>query len=125
MFGSLAEQHMFRQFGLDINQTKPAKERNMQTIENQLDAEEANDRYQVFVTNIKWNLKSKVHGSKPNRNQEFPEHMSLDIPASVLVEIKKNKKNANDIIETFCYNLLTRKYGKEVSFCQIWLPFES
>lgn len=84
---------------------------------------EIENEYQVIVANIFWNSKSKGFGRKDNK-VELPTQMSLNIPTSVLNEANKSKNNFNDIIEQFCYNLLTRKYGKEVSSCQIWLPFD-
>lgn len=82
------------------------------------------DGYQVIVANIFWNSKSKTNSRKENKD-ELPTQMSLNIPDQVLKEANKNKNNFNDIVEQFCYNLLTRKYGKEVTSCQIWLPFEN
>ena len=78
--------------------------------------------YQVIVANIYWN--SKPIGRKTNDKEELPEQMSLTIPEQVLQQANKSKNNFNDIVEQFCYNLLTRKYGHEVNSCQIWLPFE-
>ena len=86
--------------------------------------ENNNDGYQVIVANIYWNSKSKVFNGKKNGNAELPTQMSLNIPDQVLEQAKKSKNNFNDIVEQFCYNLLTRKYNKEVNSCQIWLPLE-
>ena len=63
--------------------------------------------------------------SKKDNGTELPTQMSLTIPDQVLQQARKVKNNFNDIIEQFCYNLLSRKYGKEVTSCQIWLPFET
>lgn len=83
--------------------------------------ETTEEKYIVFVCNIHWNPKPVFN--KKN-NEKLPDQMSLDIPNQVLVQANKNKKNFNDIVETFCYNLLTKKYNHEVYNCQIWLPLE-
>lgn len=85
---------------------------------------ENSDEYQVIVANIFWNHKSRTNSKKDN-GTELPAQMSLTIPDQVLQQARKVKNNFNDIIEQFCYNLLSRKYGKEVTSCQIWLPFET
>lgn len=88
-----------------------------------LEENENSNEYQVIVANIFWNHKSRTNSRKDN-GTELPTQMSLNIPDQVLIQARKAKNNFNDIIEQFCYNLLTRKYGKEVTSCQIWLPFE-
>lgn len=87
----------------------------MENTENNADA------YQVIVCNIAWSNKATTAYAKKTNKAELPAQMSLDIPKSVLAEANKSKC-FNDVIETFCYNLLTRKYGHEVNSCQIWLP---
>lgn len=84
--------------------------------------ENTEQQYVVFVCNIHWD--SKTIYNKKNTKEELPSQMSFDIPSSVLVQANKNKKDFNDIIETFCYNLLAKKYNHEVYNCQIWLPLE-
>lgn len=81
-------------------------------------------RYQVFCCNIYWNSKSSDYRGRKIRYNELPTQMSIDIPESVLNQANKNKESFNEIIEQFCYNLLTRKNGYEVNSCQIWLPLE-
>ena len=85
---------------------------------------ENTNEYQVIVANIFWNHKSHTNSKKVADN-DLPTQMSLNIPDQVLNQAKKASNNFNDIIEQFCYNLLSRKYGKEVTSCQIWLPFET
>lgn len=83
---------------------------------------EVEDGYQVIVTNIKWNSNARSAMAKRQSKDDLPEYMSLDIPNGVLVEIKKKPSEENNIIEQFVYNLLYRKFGREVNYCQIWLP---
>jgi hypothetical protein len=79
--------------------------------------------FQILVTNIFWNVKS-FKPTKTNKNPEFEEQITLDVPEGVLKEAEKKGNMFNDIIEQFVYNLLYRKYGCEVNRCQIWLPLE-
>ena len=79
--------------------------------------------YQVLVCNIHWGSKAQIAGVKRVQS-DLPEQMSLDIPESVLKQANKNKPSFNDIIEQFVYNLLTKKFGREVNCCQIWLPLD-
>lgn len=81
------------------------------------------NQYQVLVTNIMWNKHSFVP-TRSNKNPEFPDQLTIDIPTRVLNEAKKKKNVFNDIVEQFIYNLLYRKHNCEVNRCQIWLPLE-
>ena len=83
--------------------------------------EEEEFKYQVFVCNITWNLASQ---DRRRRHDECPTQMTLDIPEQILAQANKSKSQFNDIIEQFVYNILTRRFGCEVSHCQIWLPLE-
>ena len=83
-----------------------------------LDAQNSEHGYQVIVCNIKYGgkvLNNKIH--------EKPDITVLDIPEDIL-KTKKNDQKFKDNIETFVYKTISRKYGKEVSYCQIWLPEE-
>lgn len=71
---------------------------------------------QAIITNIKYG--GKVLNEKI---KERPDFAVLDIPEGIWKTID-NKKKFEDNVESLCYNTLTRKYGKEVTFCQIWLP---
>lgn len=87
----------------------------------------ASSPYQVYVNDINWSEKpisSNYQGKKDHRFQGFlPKELTFDIPANVIEQTVKNPKDANDIIETFIYNTLTRKFMHEVMNCQIWLLF--
>ena len=81
------------------------------------------NRYQVLCCNIHWDNRARSAQSKRmHRPEDLPSQMAIDIPDSVLAQANKNGNNFNDIIEQFCYNLLTRKYGYEMNSCQVWLP---
>ena len=85
---------------------------------------EEETRYQVLCCNIHWDNKVRNAIDKRISQEDLPTQMAIDIPDSVLNQANKAKNNFNDIIEQFCYNLLTRKYGREVNTCQVWLPLE-
>lgn len=72
--------------------------------------------YQVIITNIKYG--GNVIN---NKIKEKPELAVLDIPEGILKNKNDNQKFM-DNVESFCYNTLSRKYGREISYCQIWLP---
>lgn len=75
--------------------------------------------YQILVCNIHWDSKSALRKVKVD---ELPVQLALDVPENVLNQASKKNNVFNDIVEQFAYNLLTRKFGCEVSSCQVWLP---
>lgn len=82
---------------------------------------ETNDvGYQVTVTNIKYGRELYS-----NHNKERPEMVTLDVPESLLKVKDRDGDKFRDGVESFAYNTVTRKFGAEVSFCQVWLPLES
>ena len=85
---------------------------------------EENHGYQVLVCNIAWGSKVHSGAAKKINQSEMSSQISLDIPEAVLQQANKNKANFNDIVEQFVYNLLYKKFGREVNHCQIWLPLE-
>lgn len=84
--------------------------------------------YPVYVTDITWN--SNTIGSyrskyeKHENAKDLPKQLMLDLQESVFVQANKNKAEFNDVIETFVYNHLTRRFGHEVYHCSIFLPLE-
>lgn len=88
-------------------------------MENEITADVENG---IIITNIKW---WKGHETKNKVNYyDLPESYQISIPNNMLDLYKSNYNAFRDDIETFVYNFLTRKFGIEVSFCQIWLPLE-
>ena len=84
-----------------------------------------NHGYQVMITGIKWD--SKTIGQyyvKHDKAAELPQQFTLDLPENVLAQAKKKMNEFNDVVESFIYNFLTRKFGHEVNRCQVWLPLE-
>ncbi len=88
-------------------------------MENEITAEIENG---IIITNIKW-WKGHEQKNKVNYN-DLPESYQISIPNNMLDQYKNDFNTFKDNIEAFVYNFLTRKFGIEVSFCQIWLPLE-
>ncbi len=76
------------------------------------------DSYQILLTNIKFDLETA-----DRKRREYPETMSLDVPEGIMKNIGNEQKFKEDC-ESFAYNTLTRKFGAECCFCQIWLPMK-
>lgn len=74
-----------------------------------------NNGYQVSVVNIKYGKDLFKH------TKDKPTMVVLDIPESLL-KCKNQDEKFKDGIESFVYNTITKKYGAEVSKCQIWMP---
>ena len=88
-------------------------------MENEITADIENG---IIITNIKW---WKGHETKNKVNYyDLPETYQISIPNNMLDLYKNDYAAFKDSIETFIYSFLTRKFGIEVSFCQIWLPLE-
>lgn len=78
---------------------------------------------QILITNITWNKKA-IH-SHSGKEEELPEQFTLDLPENVVNQANKKGNDYNDVVESFVYNFLTRKFDHEVYSCSIWLPLES
>lgn len=82
-------------------------------------------KYQVLITGIFWsNRTTSQYRNKKDQDVELPTQFTLDLPENILNRANKKQNDFNDVIEEFCYNFLTRKFGREVNRCQIWLPLE-
>lgn len=89
--------------------------------------EEVNDpsKYQIFIANIHWDRKSlRQYHSKYDVYEDLPSQFTLDVPENVQKRATKSKEGFNDVIETYVYDFLTRKFAHEVNRCQIYLPLE-
>lgn len=77
---------------------------------------------QILITGISWK-KTTIHQyrSKKDIIEELPTQYVIDVPQNVLNQANKKTNNFNDVIESFVYNFLTRKFNHEVYHCQIWL----
>jgi len=89
-----------------------------------IDDNATNDGYQSLITGITWNENStRAYASKKD-NIELPTQFTLDLPENVLNQANKKDNDFNDVIESFVYNFLTRKFNHEVYSCSIWLPLD-
>lgn len=78
--------------------------------------------YQVLVTEITWNEKHIKGYQKRQSSDQLPNQFNVDLPKQLAAQQKLPAFKDN--VESFVYNLLTRKFGHEVYSCQIWLPLE-
>ena len=78
------------------------------------------ENYQVLVTQITWNKNTIKGFNKKSPVDQLPDQCSIDLPKQLASQ--ENTPNFKDNVETFIYNLLTRRHGHEVYSCQIWLP---
>jgi hypothetical protein len=86
--------------------------------------EELTNSNTMYITNIKWHkIQNHVFGfNKDIKFNTLPDQMVLEIPQNIQ-NTNVSEDKLKDIIESFVYNTLTKKYGYEVNNCQIWLPF--
>ena len=89
-----------------------------------IDDNTQNDKYQIIITGLSWKENSTRSYVSKKDNEELPTQFTLDLPENVLAQANKKENNFKDIIETFVYNFLTRKFSHEVYSCSIWLPLE-
>ena len=73
--------------------------------------------YQIMVVNIRY---GNPLGEK---RKPGPEMATINVPEAILKQMG-NWEKFLDVVEQFAYNTVSRKYGYEVSHCQIYLPFD-
>lgn len=66
-----------------------------------------NISYFPYVNNKKTNL------------SDLPEYFVLDIPSRIREH--EGKPDYEDLVESFVYNTLSKKFQTEVASCQIWI----
>lgn len=86
-----------------------------------------NSTYPVIVTNLMWSKNSiRTYRSKYDAKKFIPSQMlEFDVPNEKLKKLNKSPATFNDELETYIYNTLTNKYGRELYSCQIWMPLEA
>lgn len=90
-------------------------------VESQMD----DNRFQILITNISWNKNTiGQYRSKHDNYEDLPAQFALDVPENKMNEANKKQNVFNDVIESYAYDFLTRKFGHEVYHCQIWLPLD-
>jgi hypothetical protein len=88
-----------------------------------LDETSTLDGYQIMITGVKWNKESVgKYRSKKDFSDKLPEQLVLVLPENIVS--KENSDNFNDIVETWVYNFLMKRYNHIANYCQIWLPLK-
>lgn len=88
-----------------------------------LDDELTSEDYNVIVTGLKWNNESVgKYRSKKDFLNKLPEQTVVVLPENVTKH--KNSDNFYDIVESFVYTYLMKRYNHIANYCQIWLPLE-
>lgn len=73
----------------------------------------------VIVVNIKY-AKTSRDGT-PSKRKNLPEFFVLDLPERITQLPDKSDQKYLDLIETFVYNTLSKKFQTDVEYCQIWI----
>lgn len=73
----------------------------------------------VIVVNIRYSRIS-MDGT-PSKRKNLPEFFVLDLPERITQLPDKTDQKYLDLIETFVYNTLTKKFQTYVDCCQIWI----
>jgi len=77
--------------------------------------------YQALITNIAFDgTPVRSYRGRHEYADQLPRQFTLDLPEAIWSQ--EGKADYYDVVETFVYNFLTRKFGYEVNCCQIWLP---
>ena len=93
------------------------KETNSNAVEEMIESNMGKDA--VIAVNIKY-AKNSMDG-KPSKRKNLPETFVLDLPERITQLPDKSDQKYLDLIETFVYNTLTKKFQTEVTGCQIWI----
>lgn len=90
----------------------------MKKKDRKIEGDESKDTgYSVSVVNIRY-ARGKVHVEG-----RVPEIVTLSIPEGIM-RLKKDKAKFEEEVEAFAYNCLSRKYGVEITSCQVFLPLD-
>ena len=73
----------------------------------------------VIVVNIKYAKISRDGTTSKRKN--LPEFFVLDLPERITQLPDKSDQKYLDLIETFVYNTLSKKFQTDVEYCQIWI----
>ena len=72
--------------------------------------------YVAIAVNIKYgNIKNEKIKTRPDIAY-------VEIPEGKLK--CKDEEKRNDLIESYVYDYITKKYGAEVNYCQVYLPID-
>jgi hypothetical protein len=89
-----------------------------------LDETNTLDGYQIIVTGINWHKSESLgkYRSKKDFSEKLPEQITLVLPENIAS--KESFKDFYDIVETWVYNFLAKRFNYIANRCQIWLPLK-
>lgn len=96
---------------------KETEKANNNAIEEMIESEMGKDA--VIVVNIRYS-KNSMDG-KPSKRKNLPDTFVLDLPERITQLPDKSDQKYLDLIETFVYNTLSKKFQTNVEYCQIWI----
>lgn len=89
-----------------------------------VDSIESEERYQVFVNDITWSKDTiGKFRAKYNVYEQLPRQMTFVLPDSIIA--KEDNEDFYDIVETFIYNILAKRFNRVAYHCQIWLVWQN
>lgn len=94
-----------------------AKEANNKSVEEMI--ESSMNENAVIAVNIKY-ARISMDGSL-SKKKNLPEVFVLDLPERITQLPDKSDQKYLDLIETFVYNTLSKKFQTDVEHCQIWI----
>ena len=74
----------------------------------------------VIVVNV--HFAKYARDGKASKKKNLPNSFVLDLPERITMFEDKASQQYLDLIETFVYNTLSKKFQTDVWSCQIWLP---
>lgn len=96
---------------------KETEKANNNAIEEMIESEMGKDA--VIAVNIRYS-KNSMDG-KPSKRKNLPDTFVLDLPERITQLPDKSDQKYLDLIETFVYNTLSKKFQTNVEYCQIWI----
>lgn len=96
---------------------KETEKANNNAIEEMIESEMGKDA--VIAVNIRYS-KNSMDG-KPSKRKNLPDTFVLDLPERITQLPDKSDQKYLDLIETFVYNTLSKKFQTNVGYCQIWI----
>lgn len=89
----------------------------MGNINESISSEQHYSKFQVFITGIKWDRKVQRQYHSKYSYEELPSQFTLDLQENVLSKAPRGSRELDYVIESYCYDFLTKKFGYEVNFC--------
>lgn len=88
-----------------------------------IDETNKQDGYQILIVGIKWSKDTiGKFRSKKDFSDKLPEQMTVVLPENIA--IKENDLEFNNLVESWTYNFLAKRFNHIANYCQIWLPLK-